>query len=98
MPRSAIALGTEALIACYRTHKLPVTQFSSTSWLFLMEQTGFIFKVLVISAGVSILIKYGGPTLSIPPTLTNVLLFVLGPTVVMAIALGTRYANSGAKR
>ena len=63
-----------------------------------MEQTGFIFKVLVISAGLSVLIKYGGPALSIPPTLTNVLLFVLAPSVVMAIALGTRYANSGAKR
>lgn len=64
-----------------------------------MKQTGFIVKVLVISAGVSILIKYGGPTLSIPATLTNVLLLVLAPSVLMAIALGSRYANSArAKR
>lgn len=62
-----------------------------------MKQTGFIFKVLVISTGLSILIKYGGPSLSIPPTLTNVLIVVLMPTVVVAIALGGRYVLTLAK-
>lgn len=61
-----------------------------------MKQTGFIFKVLAISAGLSILIKYGGPSLFIPPTLTNVLIVVLMPTVVMAIALGGRYVLTSA--
>jgi hypothetical protein len=59
-----------------------------------MKQTGFIFKVLVISTGLSILIKYGGPSLFIPPTLTNLLIVVFMPTVVMAIALGGRYVFS----
>jgi len=36
-----------------------------------MKQTGFILKVLHLSAGLSILIKYGGPILSIPATPTN---------------------------
>lgn len=61
-----------------------------------LKQTGFILEVLVISAGLSILIKYGGPTLSISPTSTNALLIVFVPTVVMAIALGTRYLLASA--
>lgn len=62
-----------------------------------LKQTGFIFKVLVISAGLSILIKYGGSKLAIPPTLTNLLIVVLLPTVVMAIALGGRYVLTSAE-
>lgn len=61
-----------------------------------MKQTGFIFKVLVISAGLSILIKYGGPSLFIPLTPTNLLIVVFMPTVVMAIALGGRYVLTSA--
>lgn len=52
-----------------------------------MEQAGFIFKVLFISAALSILIKYAGPTLSIPATPTTVLTLVFVPTLLMAIAL-----------
>jgi len=52
-----------------------------------MEQAGFIFKVLVISAGLSILIKYGGPNLSIPATPTNALTLVFVPTLIVAIML-----------
>ena len=52
-----------------------------------MKQAGFILKVLVISTGLSILIKYGGPTLSISTTPTNVLIVVFVPTLVMASAL-----------
>lgn len=63
-----------------------------------LKQTGFILKVLVVSAGLSISIKYGGPYLSIPPTPTNVLIVVFVPTLVMAIALGGRYVLTSAKR
>lgn len=52
-----------------------------------MKQAGFILKVLLISAGLSILIKYGGPILSIPATPTNALTLVFVPTLIMAIAL-----------
>jgi len=60
-----------------------------------MKQTGFILKVLLISAGLSILIKYGGPILSIPATPTNALLLVLVPTLLVAIALWLRTLNQG---
>lgn len=60
-----------------------------------MKQTGFILKVLLISAGLSILIKYGGPILSIPATPTNALLMVLVPTLLVAIALWLRTLQQG---
>ena len=56
-----------------------------------MKQAGFILKLLILSVGLSILIKYGGPSLSISGTPTNVLTIVFVPSLVMAIALGTRY-------
>lgn len=58
-----------------------------------MEQAGFILKVLVISTAVSALIKYGGPALSVPATPAIVLTFVVLPTLVMVIALFTRYTK-----
>lgn len=51
------------------------------------NQTGFILKVLVISAGLSVLIKYGDRLLDIAATPVNVLILVFLPTVIMAIAL-----------
>lgn len=50
-------------------------------------QTNFILKVLVLSAGVSVLIRYGGPSLGIAATSVNALIAVLTPMVVLAIAL-----------
>lgn len=63
-----------------------------------MKQAGFILKVLVISAGLSILIKYSGPIINISPTSINVLSIVFVPTLVMAIALGTRYRKALSQR
>ena len=60
-----------------------------------MKQTAFILKVLLISAGLSILIKYAGPILSIPATPTNALLLVLVPTLLVAIALWLRTLQQG---
>ncbi len=60
----------------------------------MTNQFGFIFKLLFISVGLSILIKYGGSYLPIPATTTNVLIIVFVPTIVMAIALGARYAKA----
>ena len=51
------------------------------------NQIGFVLKVFLFSALVSFLIKYTGPSLSIPATTTNALIIVLLPTVVLAIAL-----------
>jgi hypothetical protein len=50
-------------------------------------QANFIFKVLILSAGISWGIKYGGPSLLIPATSVNGLIAVLTPTFVLAIAL-----------
>ncbi len=52
-----------------------------------MKQTGFILKVLGISAGLSFLIKHEAPILSISATPTNALIAVFVPTLIMAIAL-----------
>lgn len=60
----------------------------------MTNQFGFIFKLLFISAGLSILIKYGGSNLSLPATQLTVLTLVLLPTFVMAIILGLRYTNA----
>lgn len=61
-------------------------------------QSGFIVKVTAISAGVAILIKFGGPRLAIPATPAIALTIVLLPTIVMAIALGWRGQMTANKR
>ncbi|HAA33038.1 MAG TPA: hypothetical protein DCE56_41610 [Cyanobacteria bacterium UBA8553] len=53
-------------------------------------QTSFILKVLIFSAGISALIKYGGPYLPVDATSVNALIAVLTPTLVLAIALWLR--------
>jgi len=52
-----------------------------------MKQARFILKVLIISTGLSALIKYGGPTAAIVATPTNVLAIVFVPALIVAIAL-----------
>ncbi|WP_245939881.1 hypothetical protein [Stenomitos frigidus] len=52
---------------------------------------GLIFKVLVLSVGLSIAIKYGAPALAIPPTTTSVLIAVWLPAVIAALTLGWRW-------
>lgn len=57
------------------------------------NQIGFIFKVLLLSAAVSVLIKYAGPSLSIPLSVTNTLIAVFFPSVAIALLFlwrGTR--------
>ncbi len=54
------------------------------------NQIGFILKVVLLSAILSVLIKYGGPYLNIPLTAINALLAVFFPTVVIAVLFGWR--------
>ena len=49
---------------------------------------GFILKVVLASAGLSLLLKYIGPLLSIPATASNALIAVFAPPLLVAIALG----------
>lgn len=58
---------------------------------FMENQFSLIVKLLVMSAVISILLKYVAPSLPIPATAINALILVLLPTVVMAIALLWRW-------
>ncbi len=60
------------------------------------NQVGLIVKVMLLSGVLSFLIKYAATDILIPATVTNVLILVLSPTVIMAVLLGVRLI--GAKR
>ncbi|MGB7415024.1 MAG: hypothetical protein WA902_12525 [Thermosynechococcaceae cyanobacterium] len=51
---------------------------------------GFLAKILVLSAVISVAIKEVGPLLPIPAVSAVALALVLSPTVIMAIALALR--------
>ncbi|MBW4478381.1 MAG: hypothetical protein KME54_16345 [Tolypothrix brevis GSE-NOS-MK-07-07A] len=51
------------------------------------NQTGFIVKVFVFSALLSLVIRYICPSLEIGGTTTNVLIMILSPSLIIAIAL-----------
>ncbi len=55
------------------------------------NQLGFVLKLFLLSALISLLIKYVAPSLSIPATATNGLIFVFLPIVILAIALLWRF-------
>lgn len=57
----------------------------------MKNQTGFIFKVLIISLLLSVVIKYVGPYLNIPLTAQIVLIIVPLPSIILGIALLWRY-------
>ncbi|ACK67336.1 conserved hypothetical protein [Rippkaea orientalis PCC 8801] len=53
---------------------------------FMSDQLGFILKVLLLSLGFSIVIKYGGQLVAIAPTNLNA---ILGITILpLLIAIG----------
>ncbi|MDZ7951430.1 MAG: hypothetical protein RMY16_13540 [Nostoc sp. DedQUE12b] len=57
----------------------------------MKNQLGLILKLLLLSAFLSVLIKYAGPSLPIPATATNALIIVLLPIAMVAIALLWRF-------
>jgi|GEM_PF-749165 len=62
-----------------------------------MDDLVFISKVFLISAGVSVVIRYGAPLLSWSPTLSLVLGMVLLPSLLLAVVLvwrGKTHAGS----
>lgn len=58
------------------------------------NKPAFILKVLILSALISLLIKYGGPLLDLPATATSALVAVLLPSVVVGLLLGWRLWES----
>ncbi|WP_460205111.1 hypothetical protein [Scytonema sp. NUACC21] len=59
----------------------------------MQNQLIFVLKVLLLSAGLSVLIKYALPNLPIPPTATNALIIVFLPTVIVGSVLLWRFQN-----
>ncbi|WP_138498184.1 hypothetical protein [Nostoc sp. PA-18-2419] len=55
------------------------------------NQLGFVLKLLLLSAFVSVLIKYVAPSLSVSATATNALIIVLLPIAIVALALLWRF-------
>ena len=55
------------------------------------NQALFILKILLISTGLSLLIKYGGQFLHLEPTNTTALIIVLTPSLAIGLLLGGRY-------
>lgn len=54
-------------------------------------QAGFIIKILLLSTGLSFLIKYGGQQLSFEPTNTIAITVVLLPSLIIGLFLGRQY-------
>ena len=54
-------------------------------------QAGFVLKIFLLSAVVSLAIKYGGEYLLLKPTTTTALAIVLLPALVIGSILGWRY-------
>ncbi len=66
----------------------------------MQNQLVFIVKLIFFSAVLSFLIKYGGTSLAIPQTTTNVIVIILLPTLIMTALLlwripKTRKTGSG---
>lgn len=55
------------------------------------NQAIFVFKILLFSLGLSLLVKYGGRYLELQPTTITALTIVLMPSVVIGLILGWRY-------
>ncbi|MGF1479735.1 MAG: hypothetical protein ACFB4I_09620 [Cyanophyceae cyanobacterium] len=55
-----------------------------------MDQVGFIGKVILLSAVLAVLVKYGGSLLPLAPTPSTALVTVFFPSLTMAIALWWR--------
>ncbi|NJR51526.1 MAG: hypothetical protein HC780_20025 [Leptolyngbyaceae cyanobacterium CSU_1_3] len=56
----------------------------------LLDISVFILKVLLLSIGISLVIKYAEPLAAISPTLTHVLIAILSPSLAMALVLMVR--------
>ncbi|KYC35838.1 hypothetical protein WA1_05685 [Scytonema hofmannii PCC 7110] len=57
----------------------------------MQNQLGFVFKVFLLSAALSVLIKYAPASLLISATATNALIIVFLPSVIMAGLLLWRF-------
>ena len=56
-------------------------------------QLGFISKILIASAILSVAIKYGGRYLPIQPTNATAFTIVIMPSLIIGFILGWQYLN-----
>ncbi|MDF0555262.1 hypothetical protein PY364_19480 [Kamptonema sp. UHCC 0994] len=54
------------------------------------SNTAFIIKLVLLSAALSLAIKYGGPSLSIPSSNAIALIAIFTPSIILAALLGWR--------
>ncbi|MEO1466524.1 MAG: hypothetical protein AAFR89_09940 [Cyanobacteria bacterium J06633_1] len=57
------------------------------------HQIKFIVKILLLSTGLSLLIKYGGKYLPLQPTNVTALAIVLMPSLIIGFVLGWQYSR-----
>ncbi|MEO0925326.1 MAG: hypothetical protein AAFY63_05580 [Cyanobacteria bacterium J06643_13] len=57
------------------------------------HQIKFIAKILLLSTGLSLLIKYGGKYLPLQPTNVTALAIVLMPSLIIGFVLGWQYSR-----
>ncbi|MEL6500117.1 MAG: hypothetical protein AAFQ23_01750 [Cyanobacteria bacterium J06623_1] len=57
------------------------------------HQIKFIVKILLLSTGLSLLIKYGGKYLPLQPTNVTALAIVLMPSLIIGLVLGWQYSR-----
>ena len=55
------------------------------------SQAIFILKILLLSTGLSFLIKFGGGYLALHPSTPTALTIVLTPSLAIGLVLGWRY-------
>lgn len=68
--------------------------FCTTIYFAVMDNyLGFLLKVFILSLAISLLIKFIGPSLGVPPTNAIALVVVLSPTVIMGILFFWRFQN-----
>lgn len=56
----------------------------------MTESIGLLAKILLLSLGISLVIKYVGPLVPIPATSSVALILILGPCIIMVGFLGWR--------
>ncbi|MEL7008714.1 MAG: hypothetical protein AAGM29_08905 [Cyanobacteria bacterium J06588_4] len=57
------------------------------------HQIKFIAKILLLSTGLSLLIKYGGKYPPLQPTNVTALAIVLMPSLIIGLVLGWQYSR-----
>jgi hypothetical protein len=59
----------------------------------ISNQLGFLLKLLIFSALLSLFIKYVSPVFPVTETTTNALIMVLLPTIIMTLVLFWRFRS-----